>query len=78
MHKIIFLLLVFLGGSLNYEICAQTKFEEQESKVSLWVSDTYQPIETQGKVKTKTIKYSSWGYSIEIDLSKKRYFQAAA
>lgn len=74
MHKIIFLLLVFLGGSLNYEICAQTKFEEQESKVSLWVSDTYQPIETQGKVKTKTIKYSSWGYSIEIDLSKKKIF----
>lgn len=74
MHKIIFLLLVFFGGSLNYEICAQTKFEEQESKVSLWVSDTYQPIETQGKVKTKTIKYSSWGYSIEIDLSKKKIF----
>lgn len=78
MHKIIFLLLVFFGGSLNYEICAQTKFEEQESKVSLWVSDTYQPIETQGKVKTKTIKYSSWGIVSKLTFLKKRYFQAAA
>ena len=74
MRKVFIIILALCFDSLYSGILAQTTFDEQEGKISRWLSDIHQPSEICSKVKTKHIKYKSWGYSIEVDLSKKEIF----
>ncbi|MBR3449281.1 MAG: hypothetical protein IKH24_00400 [Bacteroidales bacterium] len=70
MRRIIILLCSFLFASICQEGYAQTKYDELVDKVSSWISDTQPSGEGQKRVKTKTIEFPSFGYSVELDLSR--------